>query len=508
MPLSKQSESSVPKGGQFLIESVGTHRFFSPDDFTSHELAIGKTVSDFVDKEVVPYIDAMESKATEKKDYDRLLTAFKKGGELGLYMTGVPEKWGGLGLPKRVSALVSEQMAAYGAFSVTYGAHAGIGTLPIVYFGNRDQKQRYLPLLATGEKIGAYALSEPGSGSDAMGARTTAVLNAEGTHYIVNGTKQWITNGAFADVFIVFCQVVDPDGAQHFSALIVDKDTPGFSPGPEEHKLGIRGSSTTPLIFEDSPVPAANLLGQKGRGHEIAFNILNVGRYTLAVGVCGGAKRILAAAIGYASERKQFRTPIIEFGAMRQKVADAAASIYAMESLSYRVAGLSDALTEALGEIDEDAPGKKKMAPIEEYAIEASIGKVYCSERLNDIASECLQMYGGYGYVEDYPAELAFRDARINMIFEGTNEINRLLIPGMLLKRAMKGRLAVMGWLASLSAGPQAAADGPLKAEVDAVQRIKGTAGLVLQAAAMKYMQTLENEQMLLLMLSDLIIDC
>lgn len=497
------SSKDAPKGGQFLLEPVGTREFFTMEDFSADELAIGQTVTDFIEGDVLPNAAAME-----KKDYEALMKAFRKGGELGLYMTAVPEKWGGLGLPKRVTALVTERMASYGSWSVTYGAHSGIGTLPIVYFGNDEQKAKYLPKLASGETMGAYALSEPGSGSDALGATTTAVLNEAGTHYVVNGTKQWITNGALADVFTVFCQIVDAEGAHHFSALIVEKGTDGFSIGPEEHKLGIRGSSTTPLIFEDALIPKENVLGEIGRGHEIAFNILNVGRYTLAVGVGGGAKRALRHAITYASERKQFKTPTIQFGALRQKVAHAAADIYAMESLSFRVAGMTDEMAAEIGEIDENASGREKMRPIEEYAIESSIGKVWCSERLNEIASECLQMYGGYGYVEDYPAELSFRDARINMIFEGTNEVNRLLIPGMLLKRAMKGRLPIMDWLGALGNTPAELEDGPLLAERQTTERFKGIAGILTQAAAMKYMRKLESQQQILLLLADLLTDC
>ncbi len=496
--------NTAPHGGQFLLERVGTRPFFTPDHFTKEELSIGKTCSDFLEKEVVPHVKQLEA-----KDYDLLMKVFRIGGELGLYMAAIPEEYGGLELPKRVSALITEKMAAYGGFSVTYGAHVGIGTLPIVYFGSPEQREKYLPKLATGEWMAAYALSEPGSGSDALGARCTAVLSDDGTHYVVNGTKQWITNGAIADVFTVFVQIQDPDGTTHFSALIVDKDTPGFEPGPEEHKLGIRGSSTTPLIFEDAKVPAENLLGTKGRGHEIAFNILNVGRYTLGVGVTGGAKQALKHAIAYASERKQFKTPVIEFGALRKKVATAAAQIYAMETLGYRIAGMIDELTESLdlATTNPEASGRQKMKPIEEYAIESSVAKIYCSERLNEICSESLQMYGGYGYVEDYPAELAFRDARINMIFEGTNEINRLLIPDMLFKRAMKGRLGVMQWFGTLGNGPQPTADGPLADEVAAVERFKGTAGILLQTAAMKYMQSLADEQELVLMLSELVIE-
>ena len=503
MPQTQPSTSAaVPKGGQFLMDAVGAAPIFSPDDFTPDDLALGRTASDFLEKELIPFIPDME-----KKDYARLMSAFKKGGELGFYMTAIPEKWGGLGLPKVVTALLTEKLAGYGSFSVTQGAHMGIGTLPIVYFGSPEQKARYLPRLATGELMGAYALSEPGSGSDAQSAKTTAVLNEAGTHYVVNGTKQWITNGALADVFIVFVQVVDAQGAQQFSALIVERGTPGFTHGKEEHKLGLRGSSTTPLILENALVPVENLLGQVGRGHDIAFNILNVGRFKLAVGVTGGAKLILKKAIAYAKDRKQFKRPVMDFGALRQKVAEAASEIWAMESASYRITGLTDLLTESLGELGEDAPGTKKMAPIQEYAIEASICKVWCSEAINRIASECLQMYGGYGYVEDYPAELAFRDSRINMIFEGTNEINRLLIPGMLLKRAMTGRIPLMPWLGSLERGPQPMGTGPLAAEADAVQRIKGIAGLLLQTVAMKYMQRLEDEQELLLLLAELVME-
>jgi alkylation response protein AidB-like acyl-CoA dehydrogenase len=499
--MSANSDNSIPKGGQFLLEPVGSRPFFTPDHFTKDEISIGKTASDFMHKEVVPHVKELEA-----KNYELLMDVFRKGGELGLYMASVPEEYGGLGLKKAVAGLVTEKMASYGGFSVTYGAHVGIGTLPIVYFGTPEQKEKYLPNLALGKWMAAYALSEPGSGSDALGARCTAILSDDGSHYVVNGTKQWITNGAIAEVFTVFVQIQDPDGTHHFSALLVEKDTDGFEAGPEEHKLGIRGSSTTPLIFEDATIPVANLLGEKGRGHEIAFNILNVGRYTLGLGVTGGAKEALKGAIAYAGDRKQFKTPVIQFGALRQKVAVAACQIYAMETLGYRVAGLIDDMTESM-DLGPSASGREKMKPIEEYAIEASVAKVYCSERLNEICSEALQMYGGYGYVEDYPIELAFRDARINMIFEGTNEINRLLIPDMLFKRAMKGRLPAMQWFGTLSSGPGTPGDGPLAAEADAVQRFKGTAGTLLQTAAMKYMQTLGDEQELVLLLSELVID-
>lgn len=489
------------KGGQFLIERVGERGFFSPDDFDASELQLGQLAHDFAQNEVLPKADVIDA-----KDYDTLLGLFRQAGELGFLMAAISEEYGGLGLPKRTVSLINEKVSVNGSFSVTMAAHTGIGTLPIVYFGTRDQKKRYLPKLATGELIAAYALSEPGSGSDALGASTIAKLNAAGTHYVVNGTKQWITNGAFADVFTVFVQIEDADGKRHFSCLIVDRETPGFSHGKEEHKLGIRGSSTTPLILEDALVPAGNLLGEIGRGHEIAFNILNYGRAALGVGAVGGMKNLLAAAIGYASERKQFKTPVIEFGALRQKVAFVAAEIWASESMGYRAFGLIDELTEALG-LPVDAPGKDKMKPIREYAIESSICKVYGSEAINRVASECLQMFGGYGYVEEYPVERGFRDARINMIFEGTNEINRMLIPGMILKAALSGKLKLMPWVAGLAEGPAARGEGPLGAEIDAAERFKATAGLLLQAAAMKYMQKIDTQQEVLLLLADLVMD-
>lgn len=489
-------------GGQFLLDKTGSQGFFTPEQYSKDELEFAATARRFVEREVIPHV-----KALENKDFVLGKKLLQRAGELGLLMTGVPEAYGGLGLPHRVSGMLSEAVSGYGGFSVSFGAHTKIGTLPLVYFGNVEQKQKWLPALASGEKIGAYALSEPGSGSDAQAATTVARLSDDKTHYVVNGTKQWITNGSFADVYTVFCQLDDGSGKPQFSAFIVERGTPGFESGAEEHKLGIRGSSTTPLTFVDAKIPVENLLGKPGDGAAIAFNILNVGRYTLAMGVNGGAKVTLAAAIQYASERKQFGKSTMSFGALRQKVAESSAQIYAMESCSYRIAGLSDDMTEAMGPVDESKSGKEKMRPIEEYAIESSIAKVYCSEALNVIASECLQMYGGYGYVEDYPAERSFRDARINMIFEGTSEVNRLLVPGMLLKRAMQGRLGAMQWLGSLESGPQPVADGPMAEERDAVDKIKGVAGVLLQAAVSKYMHSLEKEQQILLFLADLLID-
>jgi alkylation response protein AidB-like acyl-CoA dehydrogenase len=489
-------------GGQFLLEKVGSRTFFTPEDFTAEDLDLAATTRRFMKREVEPHITAME-----KKDYGKLVALMQKAGELGLLMTGVPEAYGGLGLPSRVSGLVAECTAQYGAFSVSYGAHTKIGTMPLVYFGNPAQKEKWLPRMATGELLAAYALSEPEAGSDAQSARTTAVLSADKTHYVMNGTKQWITNGSFAGIFTVFCQVDDGSGKPKFSAIMVERGTPGFETGAEEHKLGIRGSSTVPITFNDALVPVENLLGKPGDGAAIAFNILNIGRYNLAIGVTGGAKEQLEASIAYAKDRKQFGKSTMTFGALRQKVAEAAALIYAMEAGSYRIAGLTDALSAELGPMDETKSGKDKMKPIEEYAIEASIGKVFCSEALNLIATECLQMYGGYGYVEDYSAERGFRDARINMIFEGTNEVNRLLVPAQLLKRAMTNRLPLMPWFSTLKDGPAPAPEGVLSAERDAADRFKGVAGTLIQTAAMKYMQALEGQQQILLLLADIVID-
>ncbi len=489
-------------GAQFLLEPCGARAFFVPEDFSRDELELAATARRFMEREVLPKIPAMEN-----KDFAETRRLLQRAGELGLLMTAVPEEYGGLGLPNRVSGLISESVSLYGGFSVSHGAHTKIGTQPLVYFGTEEQKSKWLPRLASGELIAAYALSEPGSGSDAQAAKTLAKLSADGKHYVVTGAKQWITNGAIADLFTVFCQIDDGSGKLEFSALMVELGTPGFEVGREEHKLGIRGSSTTPLTFQEALIPVENRLGAVGDGAKIAFNILNVGRYNLAIGTIGGVKEGLKLAMEYATERKQFGVPLMRFGALRQKAAEIAVTIFGMEAMGYRVAGLVDTLAEETAQSGKALTGADKMKPIEEYAIEASIAKVWCSDMLNVAASECLQMYGGYGYVEDYPAERMFRDARINMIFEGTNEVNRLLIPGMLLKRAMKGRLGVMQWLGRLGDGPAAPPEGPLSAERDAADRLKGLAGVVLQAAALKHMQALEKEQQVLLMLADLIID-
>ena len=418
------------RGGDFLFAPVGSVPFMTPEQFTEEQRQFFATGADFVRRDVLAAADRIE-----QKDNELLRRLLAKAGDLGLLGVDVPEHLGGLGLDKTTSMLVGESQAGYGSWAATFGAHTGIGTLPIVFFGTPEQKAKYLPDLATGRKVAAYALSEAGSGSDALGAKTVARLSPDGKHYVVNGGKMWITNGGFADVYVVFLKI---DGTK-FTAMIVERGTPGFTQGREEHKLGIRGSSTTPLIFEDCKVPVENVLGEIGKGHKIAFNILNVGRLKLAAFGVGGMKDVLRGGVQYAAQRKQFGRPIAEFGLVREKLARAAAQIYAAESMTYRAAGAIDAAI-----AQSDGSPAKVMEAIEEYAIEASIMKVTGSEWLFQIIDEVLQIHGGNGFVEDYPIERAYRDNRVNRIFEGTNEINRLLIPGMIFKRAVKGAMPLM----------------------------------------------------------------
>ncbi len=418
------------RGGDFLFAPVGSSPFMTPERFTEEQRQFFATGKGFVDGDILPSADRIE-----QKDNALLRQLLAKAGELGLLGVDVPEELGGLGLSKTTSMLVAESQAGYGSWATTFGAHTGIGTLPIVFFGTPEQKAKYLPDLASGRKVAAYALSEAGSGSDALGAKTVARLSADGKHYVVNGGKMWITNGGFADVYVVFLKI---DGTR-FTAMIVERDTPGFTQGREEHKLGIRGSSTTPLIFEDCKVPVGNVLGEIGKGHKIAFNILNVGRLKLAAFGIGGMKHVLQTGVEYAAQRKQFGRAIAEFGLIREKLGRAAAHIYAAEAMTYRASGAIDAAI-----AQSDGSPARVMEAIEEYAIEASIMKVTGSEWLFQIVDEVLQIHGGNGFVEDYAIERAYRDNRVNRIFEGTNEINRLLIPGMIFKRAVKGAMPLM----------------------------------------------------------------
>jgi alkylation response protein AidB-like acyl-CoA dehydrogenase len=425
----------MKQGGSFLLNPVEEGEIFTRESLTEEQIAFQNATTDFFENEVAP-------KNSEIENHQNNISAelLKKAGELGLLMVEVPEAYGGLGLGKRTATVVTEAATAQGSFAVTFMCHTGIGTLPILYFGNEEQKKKYLPKLASGEYIGAYALTEAGSGSDALAARTKAVLSADGKHYILNGSKAFITNGAWADVFTVFAKI---DGEQ-FTGFIVEKDMPGFSIGTEEKKMGIKGSSTVTINFDDCQVPVENVLGKIGKGHRIAFNVLNIGRWKLGAAAVGGCKRVLKEMVPYVIERKQFGKSLSEFGLIRKKVADCSISTYATESIMYRVAGLYDHAIAALDKSDPEYDYKCIKA-IEEYAIEASIAKVFGSEALWECADEGVQAFGGYGFSAEYPMESIQRDSRINRIFEGTNEINRLIIPGTLLKRAMSGEFDLMG---------------------------------------------------------------
>ena len=434
------SSAKRVKGGSFLIEEREPQDVFTPEDLSEEQRQIAKTANEFARNEVMP-----ATREIEAKNYTVMKGLLRKAGELGLMGVDVPEAYGGMEMDKVTSAVVAESVSRQASFSTTFSAHVGIGTLPIVWYGTDAQKQKYLPKLATGEWIGAYALSESTSGSDALNCRARAVLSEDGTHYVLNGEKMWITNSGFADLFIVFAKTE----GDKLSAFLIERNTPGFSVGPEEHKLGIRGSSTCPLILADCRVPGENLLGEAGKGHHIAFNTLNIGRFKLGAACVGGARQVLEDAIEYARQRKAFGKSISEFGLIQEKLAEAAAGIFAGESLVYRTIGMIDAaLADVDGRAQEASHEIEKR--IEEYAVECSIVKVWVSEMLQMVANHAVQIHGGYGYVEEYPAERAYRDARINPIFEGTNEINRLIITGWLMKRAMKGELPLLAAIKQL----------------------------------------------------------
>lgn len=490
---------NIIKGGSFLTEDVDINRVFTPEDFTDEHKMIAKTTEDYVKNDVFPLIEKLEN-----HEFEHSVALLKKAGELGLLAADVPEQYDGLGLDKITSALITEKMAVVGGFSITHGAHVGIGSLPIVLFGNEDQKSRYLPKLATGELIAAYALTEPGSGSDALGAKTTARLNEAGTHYILNGEKQWITNSGFADVFVVYAKI---DG-EKFTAFIVDRELEGVSTGAEEKKMGIKSSSTRTLILEDVAVPVENLLGEAGRGHVIAFNILNIGRYKLGVGTIGSSKRALDLTIQYTNERKQFNTPISSFNLTKEKLANMAAQIYASESLIYRTVGYFE---DNMGQLsdEEKTDGKKIAEAIAEYAIECSINKVFGSEVLDYVADEAVQLHGGYGYMAEYEVERIYRDSRINRIFEGTNEINRLIVPGTFMKKAMKGELPLLEQAQALqqeilAMTPAEISDEPLAQEKHLVKMAKKIALLTAGTAALKYGEKLEQEQEVLVNIANI----
>jgi alkylation response protein AidB-like acyl-CoA dehydrogenase len=490
------------KGGSFLLESPAPQDVFTPADLTDDQKLIGQTAEEFVLKEVLPLVKDLEAKKP-----GLMPELVKKAAELGLMSGGTPEEYGGAGLDKVATTVLTEKISLYGGFAVTHGAHAGIGTLPIVYFGTEEQKKKYLPKLASGEFIGAYALSEPQAGSDAQNSLTRAELNAEGTHYILNGQKMWITNGGFADLFIIFAKV---DG-EKLTAFIVERSFPGCKPGNEEHKMGIHGSSTTPIFLENCKVPKENVLHEIGRGHIVAFNVLNSGRFTLGASCVGGSKHMLATASKYSKERKAFDKQIGEFGLMKEKLAEMAIQIFAVESMIYRSAGYMESVMYAAAGAGNKTQNTMKV--LEEYAIESSIAKVYGSEMLDFVADEAVQMFGGYGFHEDYPVCRAYRDSRINRIFEGTNEINRMLIVQMLMKRAMSGQLALIPAAMKLAdeilAGPsfEETPEGVLAEEARVIANAKKMFLQAAGGAVQKFREKLADEQELIGALANMVME-
>ena len=490
----------IIKGGAFLIEERSPEEIFTPEDFTEEHRMIADTTRQFIDNEVVPRIDELE-----KHDWKLSRQLVGEAAELGLIGANIPEEYGGLGLDQTSGALIGENIGRSASFATTLGAESGIGLLPIVYFATDAAKRKYLPKIAAGELITAYALTEAGSGSDAMAAKATARLSDDGKEYILNGEKMWITNGGFADIFIVFAKV---DGDK-FSAFIVERQ-PGLTSGAEEHKMGIKGSSTTALVLSDVRTPVENLLGEVGKGHKIAFNVLNIGRFKLGAMCVGGMKLMVHETVRYANERHQFGKPISSFGAIKAKLAEQAIRTWVGESMIYRTLGMIEAGIGAVDAKDMDA----RLKAIEEYAAECSIIKVALSEYCDFVVDEMVQVYGGYGYSADYPAERAYRDSRINRIFEGTNEINRMLIPGRLMKSALSGNLALLPAAQALMdevLSPQIGGfdddDTLLAAEQKLATNAKKVALMTLGTAAQKYMMKLGDQQEILMGIADIIMD-
>ena len=523
------SHSSIvaASGGSFLLESRTPEEVFIPEDLTPDQRQIAETASRFAREQLLPAAAKIEA-----KEPGVMRSLLREAADLGFTSVDIPEEYGGLGLDKTTSAVVSDQTALVASFSTAFGAHSGIGTLPLVWYGTEEQKQRYLPRLASLELAAAYALSEATSGSDAMRIRTSAILSVDGQHYTLNGEKMWITNAGFADLFTVFAKVVEanPEGSKSesgksetgkpgegkFSAFLVERNTPGLTIGKEEHKLGIRGSSTCALIFSDCKIPATNLLGEVGKGHHIAFNILNMGRFKLGVACVGGARYALELGLRYAKERVAFGKPIAEFGLIQRKIAQSATRLYVTESMAYRTIGMIDAALAKLEETGDKSP-RETQKRIEEYAVECSILKVFGSEMLNLVSDELVQIMGGYGYVEDYPAERIYRDARINRIFEGTNEINRLIITGWLMKRATTGQLPLLPAIKQLMdeltqpptfAEPDSGEPGYneiLGRETKILATLRKIFLLAAGAASQRYMAALQEEQEIMADLADCI---
>ena len=497
------SPIAAAAGGSFLLETRTPAEVFTPEDLNEEQRQIATTSAQFAREEILPRAAAIEA-----KEPGVMAGMIRKAGELGFTSVDIPEEYGGMGMDKTTSTLVTDHIAVLASFSTAFGAHIGIATLPLVWYGTEEQKKRYLPKLASGEWVGSYGLSEASSGSDAMNIRTRATLSADGSTYTLNGEKQWITNCGIASLYTVFAKI---DG-EKFSAFLVERDTPGLTVGAEEHKLGIHGSSTCPLVFADCRVPAANLLGEAGKGHHIAFNVLNVGRFKLGVACVGGARHALANMIRYAKERRAFGKAIAEFGLIQRKISSSAARLYAAESMAYRTVGMIDAGLAQLSEEQAKSP-REIQKRIEEYAVECSILKVYGSEMLTLVADELIATMGGYGYVEEYPAERYYRDARINRIFEGTNEINRLIITGWLMKRALSGQLPLLGAIKKLmdevtqppsfDAGSDA---GDLLArEGEVLASVKKMALFAAGVASQRFMTGLQEQQEVMADLADII---
>jgi butyryl-CoA dehydrogenase len=490
-------------GGSFLLETRTPAEVFTPEDLNEEQRQVAATAARFAREEILPVVAAIEA-----KEPGVLAATLKKAAELGFTGVDIPEEYAGMGMDKISSTLITDHISVLASFSTAFGAQVGIGSLPLVWYGTEEQKQRYLPKLATAGWIAAYSLSESSSGSDAMNVRTRATLSEDGSEYILTGEKMWTTNCGIADLFTIFAKV---DG-EKFSAFLVERTTPGLTVGAEEHKLGIRGSSTCPLVLDGCRILAGNLLGEVGKGHHIAFNVLNVGRFKLGVACVGGARHALAEMIGYAKERTAFGKPIAEFGLIQKKISTSATRLYAAESMAYRTVGMIEASLEAMTEEEKRTP-RETQKRIEEYAVECSILKVYGSEMLTTVADELVATMGGYGYVEEYPAERYYRDARINRIFEGTNEINRLIITGWLMKRAMKGQSPLLGAIKKVMdevmAPPSfdAGADegGLLAREASALAAAKKLTLFAAGVASQRFMAALEQEQEVMAELADML---
>ncbi|WP_282636279.1 acyl-CoA dehydrogenase family protein [Sphingobacterium thalpophilum] len=496
------NENKAIKGGEFVIRETPYTAIFIPEEFDEEAKMIRQTCLDFLETEVLNKLDRIDA-----QEEGLMPSLLDKAGELGMLGVSIPEEYGGFGKNFNTSMLVADAVGGGFSFAVALSAHTGIGTLPILYYGNAAQKAKYVPKLATGEWKASYCLTEPNAGSDANSGRTSAKLNADGTHYLINGQKMWITNGGFADIFIVFAKIEDD---KNLTAFIVEKEFGGITMNPEEHKLGIKGSSTRQIFFNDCPVPIENMLSERGNGFKIAVNILNIGRIKLGAATNGSARMVISHAVQYANERVQFNLPISKFGAIRHKLAEMATRLFAVESASYRAGqNIDDAYDALIAEGMDEA--KAKLKSVEQFAIECAIIKVWCSEMLDYVVDEGVQIYGGMGYSADAPMERAYRDSRINRIFEGTNEVNRLLIVDMLLKRAMKGELDLMGpaqaVAGELLAIPDFAEeeDAPFAAEKKVIANLKKAGLLIAGAAVQKLMMSLSKEEEILMNIADII---